>query len=122
MRSTLTASILPSARNGVGAMGKTPLAPAESMGSALVRMRPFDDDRLTALLASAGRTGQFRLARLRWGRNRWRGMRKEEAMNESRGSLPATAEAAPLPFDAKRLDALLDEAGMDAVVISSKHN
>jgi Xaa-Pro aminopeptidase len=42
-------------------------------------------------------------------------------MNESLGSLPATAEA-PLPFDSARLDHLLDEAGMDAVVISSKHN
>ena len=27
-----------------------------------------------------------------------------------------------LPFDAARLDRLLDEAGLDAVVISSKHN
>jgi Xaa-Pro aminopeptidase len=43
-------------------------------------------------------------------------------MNESLGSLSATAEAAPLPFDSARLDGLLDEAGMDAVVISSKHN
>jgi Xaa-Pro aminopeptidase len=43
-------------------------------------------------------------------------------MNESLGSLSATAEAAPLPFDNARLDSLLDEAGMDAVVISSKHN
>jgi len=43
-------------------------------------------------------------------------------MNESRGSLSATAEATPLPFDSARLDGLLDEAGMDAVVISSKHN
>jgi Xaa-Pro aminopeptidase len=43
-------------------------------------------------------------------------------MNESLGSLSATAEAAPLPFDNARLDRLLDEAGMDAVVISSKHN
>jgi Xaa-Pro aminopeptidase len=43
-------------------------------------------------------------------------------MNESRGSLSATAEATPLPFDSARLDSLLDEAGMDAVVISSKHN
>jgi Xaa-Pro aminopeptidase len=43
-------------------------------------------------------------------------------MNESRGSLSATAEATPLPFDNARLDSLLDEAGMDAVVISSKHN
>jgi Xaa-Pro aminopeptidase len=33
----------------------------------------------------------------------------------------AKAEAAP-SFDAARLDKLLDEAGMDAVVISSKHN
>jgi Xaa-Pro aminopeptidase len=43
-------------------------------------------------------------------------------MNESLGSLSATAEATPLPFDNARLDSLLDEAGMDAVVISSKHN
>jgi Xaa-Pro aminopeptidase len=43
-------------------------------------------------------------------------------MNESRSSLSATAEAAPLPFDSARLDSLLDEAGMDALVISSKHN
>ncbi len=33
----------------------------------------------------------------------------------------AKAEAAPR-FDSVRLDSLLDEAGMDAVVISSKHN
>jgi Xaa-Pro aminopeptidase len=33
----------------------------------------------------------------------------------------AKVGAAP-PFDAARLDALLDEAGMDAAVISSKHN
>ena len=43
-------------------------------------------------------------------------------MNESLGSLSATAGAAPLPFDSARLDDLLDEAGMDAAVISSKHN
>ena len=43
-------------------------------------------------------------------------------MNESRGSLSATAEATPPPFDSARLDGLLDEAGIDAVVISSKHN
>jgi Xaa-Pro aminopeptidase len=43
-------------------------------------------------------------------------------MNESRGSLSATAEATALPFDSARLDGLLDEAGMDAVVLSSKHN
>src|SRR5690242_2590256 len=28
----------------------------------------------------------------------------------------------PLPFDAARLDRLLEEEGIDAVVISSKHN
>jgi Xaa-Pro aminopeptidase len=43
-------------------------------------------------------------------------------MNESLGSLSATTGAAPLPFDSARLDDLLDEAGMDAAVISSKHN
>ncbi len=43
-------------------------------------------------------------------------------MNESLGSSSATAGAAPLPFDSGRLDDLLDEAGMDAAVISSKHN
>src|SRR6202046_4113705 len=34
----------------------------------------------------------------------------------------AKTEATSPPFDSARLDALLDEAGMDAVVISSKHN
>jgi Xaa-Pro aminopeptidase len=43
-------------------------------------------------------------------------------MNESLGSLSATTGVAPLPFDSARLDDLLDEAGMDAAVISSKHN
>ena len=43
-------------------------------------------------------------------------------MNESRSTSSATAEAASPPFDSARLDALLDEAGIDAVVISSKHN
>jgi Xaa-Pro aminopeptidase len=38
------------------------------------------------------------------------------------GLLFAKAEAAPPPFESVRLDALLDEAGMDAVVILSKHN
>jgi Xaa-Pro aminopeptidase len=47
---------------------------------------------------------------------------REEPMNESRGLLSATAGATPPPFDSARLDSLLDEAGMDAVVISSKHN
>ena len=43
-------------------------------------------------------------------------------MNESRSSVSAIAGATALPFDSARLDSLLDEAGMDAVVISSKHN
>ena len=44
-------------------------------------------------------------------------------MTESLSSLSkAIAEATALPFDSTRLDNLLDEAGMDAVVISSKHN
>jgi len=43
-------------------------------------------------------------------------------MNESRSPSSATAGATPLPFDSARLDDLLDEAGIDAVVISSKHN
>ena len=34
----------------------------------------------------------------------------------------AKAEPTSPPFDSARLDALLDEAGMDAVVICSKHN
>ena len=34
----------------------------------------------------------------------------------------ATARSTSPPFDSARLDALLDEAGMDAAVISSKHN
>jgi len=40
-------------------------------------------------------------------------------MTESRGSL---ASAPALPFDSARLDGLLDEARIDALVISSKHN
>ena len=43
-------------------------------------------------------------------------------MTEGLSSLSAIAEATALPFDSARLDNLLDEAGMDAVVISSKHN
>jgi Xaa-Pro aminopeptidase len=43
-------------------------------------------------------------------------------MNESRSLSSAMAEAPSPPFDGARLDALLDEAGMDAAVISSKHN
>ena len=34
----------------------------------------------------------------------------------------ATAQSTSPPFDTARLDSLLDEAGMDAAVISSKHN
>ena len=44
-------------------------------------------------------------------------------MTESPTALSfAKAEATSPRFDSARLDALLDEAGMDAVVISSKHN
>ena len=43
-------------------------------------------------------------------------------MTETLGARSAIAEATALPFDSARLDSLLDEAGMDAVVISSKHN
>ena len=41
---------------------------------------------------------------------------------ESHTSVSARAEATAPPFDSARLDGLLDEAGMDAVLISSKHN
>jgi Xaa-Pro aminopeptidase len=41
---------------------------------------------------------------------------------ESHTSVSATAEATAPPFDSARLDDLLDEAGMDAVVVCSKHN
>src|ERR1700761_2821754 len=40
-------------------------------------------------------------------------------------SKPAAGTAAgqpPIPFDAGRLDALMDEAGIDALVVTSKHN
>src|SRR5271163_2407621 len=38
-------------------------------------------------------------------------------------SHPSAAIApSPVPFDAGRLDALLDAAGIDALVVSSKHN
>ena len=44
-------------------------------------------------------------------------------MTESPTALSfAKAQTAAQPFDSARLDALLDEAGMDAVLISSKHN
>jgi Xaa-Pro aminopeptidase len=41
---------------------------------------------------------------------------------ESHTSVPAPPEATAPPFDSARLDDLLDEAGMDAVVVCSKHN
>ena len=34
----------------------------------------------------------------------------------------ATPGRPPIPFDAGRLDALMDEAGIDALVVTSKHN
>jgi Xaa-Pro aminopeptidase len=43
-------------------------------------------------------------------------------MNDSRNVSSATAEATSPPFDSARFDDLLDEAGMDAVVVCSKHN
>jgi Xaa-Pro aminopeptidase len=43
-------------------------------------------------------------------------------MNDSRNVSSATAEATSPPFDSARFDDLLDETGMDAVVVCSKHN
>ena len=43
-------------------------------------------------------------------------------MTKSRGSLAPAGEASALPFDRAHLDGLLDETGIDALVISSKHN
>ena len=37
-------------------------------------------------------------------------------------AMPATAPGLSLPFDAKRLDALLDDAGIDVLFATSKHN
>ena len=34
----------------------------------------------------------------------------------------ATAAPPPIPFDTDRLDALLEEAGIDALIVTSKHN
>lgn len=42
-------------------------------------------------------------------------------MTQSRSTSP-NAEDNVIPFDCARLDSLLDEAGIDALVISSKHN
>jgi Xaa-Pro aminopeptidase len=49
-------------------------------------------------------------------------MREEEVMTKSRGSLAPAGEASVLPFDRAYLDGLLDETGIEALVISSKHN
>src|SRR5580658_3076054 len=46
---------------------------------------------------------------------------KEQDIASSRAA-GATAAAAPIPFDNDRLDALMEEAGIDALVVSSKHN
>src|ERR1700728_4316707 len=48
---------------------------------------------------------------------------KVETMTERPTALSfVKAEATSPPFNTARLDALLDEAGIDALVISSKHN
>jgi hypothetical protein len=71
MRSMLAASILPSARNGVGAIGKTPLASTESIVISLCldRRRFRDDEGRAALLASEREWRKFRTSALYWGRN-----------------------------------------------------
>src|SRR5580698_3112393 len=47
----------------------------------------------------------------------------EEAMeNGQQASAAGPRNAASAPFDSERLDALLDAAGIDALVVSSKHN
>ena len=38
------------------------------------------------------------------------------------GAKRATAAPPPIPFDAAQLDALMDEAGIDALIVTSKHN
>ena len=44
-------------------------------------------------------------------------------MNESHVSfLAMTSKVSPSLFDSERLDGLLDEAGIDAVMICSKHD
>src|SRR5450432_3669137 len=42
----------------------------------------------------------------------------EQSLDAPAGARPVTQ----IPFDAARLDALLDEAGIDALAVSSKHN
>jgi Xaa-Pro aminopeptidase len=34
----------------------------------------------------------------------------------------ATSDRPPIPFDVRRLDTLMDEAGIDALIVTSKHN
>jgi Xaa-Pro aminopeptidase len=46
---------------------------------------------------------------------------KEQDIASSRAA-GATAAAAPIPFDNDRLDALMEEAGIDALIVTSKHN
>ena len=41
------------------------------------------------------------------------------ALNHAGGALAASR---PIPFDAGRLDALMEEAGIDALIVTSKHN
>src|ERR1700727_751172 len=98
MRSTLTASMLPSARNGVGAIGKTPLASTESMESALA-------GRAGAMMGDAqhfwqAKTNGESFAGLSYieaaiGPDHAR----EEVMNESRSLSSATTEAPSPSFD-----------------------
>ncbi len=40
-------------------------------------------------------------------------------MNDASGSAEA---ALAIPFDAAKLDAILDRAGIDGLIVSSKHN
>ncbi len=47
---------------------------------------------------------------------------REDQRASSQARPAAHEPAPPLPFDADRLDALLDEAGVDALVVTSKHN
>src|SRR5438067_12257944 len=56
------------------------------------------------------------------GYTRWRSSR-EEKMNAPLDEMPAAnSPGANLPFDANLLDRLLDEAGIDVLVVTSKHN
>jgi Xaa-Pro aminopeptidase len=46
----------------------------------------------------------------------------EQPTTASSRAAGAIAPSAPIPFDTGRLDALLEEAGVDALVVTSKHN